>query len=259
MRKTILDIKNIICIAILVLTSVLTAQAQNVDTLFSRGNTAYKNGDYETAAASYQTILSAGYHSAELYNNLGNAYYRLGYIAPTILAYERAALLDPSDKDIEHNLTMARRKTTDNIVPLDASLTSRVWEAMVSMFTASTWGVITIVCLWIAGILFVLFLYGGNVGVRRTSFYLFIISIVLSGIFYAMNRSAHDRTNDCPYAILTATNVTVKSEPSDVGGDAFSIHEGAKFAIEETLDDWYKIRLADGKTGWLPIWAAEKI
>ncbi len=258
MRKTILGIKNIICIAVIILSG-LTAQAQNVDTLFARGNTAYKNGDYQEAAQAYQTILSAGYHSAELYNNLGNAYYRLGYIAPTILAYERAALLDPSDKDIEHNLMLARRKTTDNIVPLDASLMSRVWEMVVGMFTASVWGVITIVCLWVAGLLFVLFLYGGNVGVRRTSFYLFIIFMALSGIFYAMNRSAHDRINDCPYAILTATNVTVKSEPSNVGGDAFSIHEGTKFAIEETLDDWYKIRLADGKTGWLPIWAAEKI
>ena len=258
MRKKILDIKNIICIAILLLSG-LSIHAQNIDTLFSRGTTAYKNGDYKTAAESYQTILSAGYHSAELYNNLGNAYYRLGYIAPTILAYERAALLDPSDKDIEHNLTLARRMTTDNIVPLGTSLTSRVWEAMVGLFDASTWGIITIVCLWITGILFVMFIYGKSVGVRRTSFYLFIISIALSSLFYAMNRSAHNRINQCPYAIITATNVTVKSEPSNAGGDAFSLHEGAKFAIEETLDGWYKIRLADGKTGWLPLWAAEKI
>ncbi|MDD4820624.1 MAG: hypothetical protein PHD21_07315 [Flavobacteriales bacterium] len=245
--------------AITAILSIYNATGQNVDTLFTSANQAYKDAQYQKAADQYQQILTAGYQSAELYNNLGNSYYRLGQIAPTILAYERAALLAPSDKDIQHNLTLARRLATDTIVPLGTSLTQRVMEAVSSVFSASTWGILAIVAAWATLFLFGFFLYSHNVGVKRMSFYLFIITLLCAGAFLAMNRYNNAKVNDCPYAIVTASNITIKSEPSDAGGDAFILHEGAKLAIEESLDKWYKIRIADGKTGWIPTWAIEKI
>ena len=62
-----------------------------------------------------------------------------------------------------------------------------------------------------------------------------------------------------PYSIVTVANVTAKSEPSSAGGDVFSIHEGTKVRVMESLNKWDKIRLADGKIGWIPSEAAEKI
>ena len=34
--------------------------------------------------------------------------------------------------------------------------------------------------------------------------------------------------------------------------DFFVIHEGLKVSVEEDFGDWYKIKLSDGKVGWLP-------
>ena len=60
--------------------------AQIPDSLFIAANKDYQKADYNGAVEKYTEILDMGYISPELYNNLGNAYYRLGYIAPTILA-----------------------------------------------------------------------------------------------------------------------------------------------------------------------------
>ena len=235
------------------------AIGQNVDTLFASANKAYKDGQYQKAADEYQQILKAGYHSAELYNNLGNSFYRLKEIAPTILAYERASLLDPSDREIQHNLTLSRRMATDTIVPLGTSLSSRVIEAVSGIFSASTWGILAVIMAWCALMGFGFFMYGHGVGVKRISFYLFIVALALSGTFLGMNRYINSKVNDCHYGIVTASNVTIKSEPSDAGGDAFVLHEGAKLSLDETVDKWYKIHIADGKMGWIPVWAVEKI
>jgi tetratricopeptide (TPR) repeat protein len=42
-----------------------------------KGNNAYAAGDFERAISNYNLILNSGFESAELYLNLGNAYYKL--------------------------------------------------------------------------------------------------------------------------------------------------------------------------------------
>ncbi|NCS89373.1 MAG: SH3 domain-containing protein [Ignavibacteria bacterium] len=51
--------------------------------------------------------------------------------------------------------------------------------------------------------------------------------------------------------IVVENTVTVKLSPDHKSGDAFIIHEGLKVKLEDTIDDWVKIRLPDGKVGWL--------
>lgn len=49
---------------------------------------------------------------------------------------------------------------------------------------------------------------------------------------------------------MTST-VTVKASPRNTGTDLFIIHEGLKVQIIDALDNWYEIRLSDGKQGWM--------
>ena len=92
--------------------------AQTAVDEFERGNVFYRDGKYDQAAASYESILNQGPASSSLYFNLGNCYYRMGKIAPTILAYERALRLQPNDADTKHNLALVNLKTLDRIEPL---------------------------------------------------------------------------------------------------------------------------------------------
>lgn len=67
-------------------------------------DSAYAAADYATAVHIYEQLLSEHGESAEVYYNLGGAYYKMNEIARSILNYERALLLDPSDADIKFNL-----------------------------------------------------------------------------------------------------------------------------------------------------------
>ena len=93
-------------------------QAQNPDSIFSRANKNYNLGSYEQALAGYDSIVQIGLHSSELYFNMGNAHYKLNRIAPSILNYEKAQLLDPTNEDIQHNLRFAQNMTIDVIEEL---------------------------------------------------------------------------------------------------------------------------------------------
>jgi SH3-like domain-containing protein len=53
-------------------------------------------------------------------------------------------------------------------------------------------------------------------------------------------------------AIIIQSAVNVKSTPSKNGTDLFILHEGTKVNITDgSMRGWKKIRVADGKEGWL--------
>ena len=70
-------------------------------------NAAYNEGRFATAAENYEAILAQGQHSAKVYFNLGNAYFKQDDLAHAILYYHRALRLEPADEDIRHNLEYA--------------------------------------------------------------------------------------------------------------------------------------------------------
>jgi SH3-like domain-containing protein len=52
-------------------------------------------------------------------------------------------------------------------------------------------------------------------------------------------------------AIVFAEMVLVKSEPQKASNTVFTLHEGTKVFVLETLDNWKKIQLTDGTEGWI--------
>jgi SH3-like domain-containing protein len=43
----------------------------------------------------------------------------------------------------------------------------------------------------------------------------------------------------------------VKSSPDEKGNDLFILHEGTKVEVLDELNDWKKIRIANGTVGWI--------
>ena len=98
---------------------------------YQEGNRLYQEGDFEGALASYLRLVEAGFESGEVYYNIGNTYFKLGDVAPSILYFERARRLLPGDEDVQANLDLARSLTVDEIEPLP-----RFW-----LFSAMQWWV----------------------------------------------------------------------------------------------------------------------
>ena len=87
--------KNILTILTVLLLFAIPAKA-TVDNDFEKANELYKAGAYSEAIDMYNSVLAQGYTSAALYYNLGNAYFKQGELAQSILAYERALRLSHS-------------------------------------------------------------------------------------------------------------------------------------------------------------------
>ncbi|MEZ5083610.1 MAG: tetratricopeptide repeat protein [Bacteroidales bacterium] len=87
--------------------------AEEPDSLFFKANRAYANAYYSEAVDNYLMVVDAGYESAGLYFNLGNAYFKLNDFPSAILYYEKAKKLDPNNEDIKFNLGVANSKIVD--------------------------------------------------------------------------------------------------------------------------------------------------
>ena len=72
--------------------------------------------------------------------------------------------------------------------------------------------------------------------------------------FFEQNRIKKDKP-----AIVFAEVTAVKSEPNSAAQDAFTLHAGTKVQILETVNNYYKIQIADLKEGWIEKRAVKEI
>ncbi|VAW24789.1 Aerotolerance protein BatE [hydrothermal vent metagenome] len=220
--------------------------------LFEKANQLYVNEEYAKAINIYEQIIHSGKESAELYFNLGNAYYKTGNANMAILNYERALLLSPNDEDIIFNLRIANQFVVDNIEALPKPFFVRWYESVINLYPSDTWAIIStssfVVFLFLLGF----FIFSRSVAVKRFSFLLGILLFVVTLFTFSFSSKQSKKIKGHKYAIVFCPRVTVKSSPSSTGTDLFLIHEGLKVEISDSLDTWREIRLADGNQGWLP-------
>lgn len=219
----------------------------------------YKRGNYQQAIKDYEELLKQGVN-ADLYYNLGNAYYRTDNVTQAILAYERALMLSPGDDDIRFNLQFATSKTIDKITPESKMFFVTWYQSLVNFTSVDNWAVMAIASIVLVLLLVLMFLFGPNVMLRKIGFYggcLFFVLFVFCNFFaYQQKYNLQNRTA----AIVIAPSVTVKKTPANGSSDVFVIHEGTKVDItDKGLKDWRGIRLADGREGWLQTRQIEEI
>ena len=214
-------------------------------------DSSYVRGEYQQAIKEYESLLKNG-ASADLYYNLGNAYYRTENITKAVLNYERALLLSPSDRDIRFNLQMARSKTIDKITPEQEMFFITWYRSLVNLASVDGWARTALWALALAIVLALLYLFSDRIWLRKVGFFgaLFLIAIfVFSNIFAHQQKELLVNRKG---AIVTASSVTVKSTPDKKGTDLFILHEGTKVTItDSSMREWKGVRLADGKEGWI--------
>ncbi|MFS4415578.1 tetratricopeptide repeat protein [Maribacter sp. 2307ULW6-5] len=219
---------------------------------FNQATEAYNNGDYQEAVSHYMEILESGQHSAALYYNLGNAHYKQNHIASSIYYYEKALLLSPDDAEIKNNLAFAQNMTLDAIDTLPETGWSRFYKKITGLFTFDQWAVGGIVFMALFALLFILFGYSQYSSRKRKAFIASLIALFLAVASLAFAYLEHNAFMAKQPAIVFAEEIDVRSEPNENGTVIFQLHEGTKVNLLETLNDWKRIKLTDGKTGWLP-------
>ncbi|HEX2983006.1 MAG TPA: tetratricopeptide repeat protein, partial [Ignavibacteriales bacterium] len=231
--------------------SAANAYAVDVEYLLKKGNTEYQNKRYEQAITDYEEIIRSGYEGLSVYYNLGNSYYRTGNIGMAILNYERALKIEPNDEDVLHNLAVANALIADRIEPLPKLFIFEWFDGLVDLFSLSAWTFITYFFYLLVLSSIALYFFSGKFKLQRISFFTGIGSAALM-LFFALILfiKANKEMNES-YAIVISSAVTVKTSPDSQSSDAFIIHEGLKIKLEDEIAGWCKIKLSDGKLGWM--------
>jgi tetratricopeptide (TPR) repeat protein len=241
----------VICQCLLVI-----ALCANAQTPFDEANAAYAEGRYDDAATLYQAILDEQ-PDAQVYYNLGNVRYKQGELAQAILCYERALRLRPNYPDAKYNLKFAQSRITDNIPEQDFFVSA--WaRAVRNSLSEQTWMWLSVGLFLLMLVALLLFLLASAVGVRKSAFHIAWIALLFSIVAGLNTVSLHRRDTLRNEAIITQGIVNAKSAPDRSGTDLFTVHEGTKVTIRETIGEWCNIRVGSNQ-GWIRLQCLERI
>ena len=225
--------------------------AQNHDEVFANANELYQQGNYQEALEGYKKLVEQDTVSSELYHNIANCYYKLNQVAPAIYNYEKALLLNPANEDAKNNLVFAKRLTIDRIEQLPETFLQRLNKSILQQLHYDTWAILAIVFAFVAVALFLLFYFSFSSGIKRLFFVSSILSVILLITTLSFAYHQYGKAKNTIPAIVFADEVSVKSEPTSDADEAFTLHEGTKVLVLDEVGNWKKIKLADGKIGWL--------
>ncbi len=215
--------------------------------LYRQGNLLYEGGKFAEASRTYERIVERGVRNGHVYYNLGNAYFKQDRIGLAILAYERATRLMPRDGDLHNNLDLAKERTTDQIaveVPwfgrqaLDGVTVN---EATVAATAAG----------FLASLALVGYLLARRPRTRSATGYALLVAclVLLMAAGFLGIKIYDSMVNE--EAIVLRPTAVVRTGPDVSSEPVFTLHEGAKVQLVEHRGDWLRIRLPDGKNGWL--------
>ncbi len=237
MKKQILFIVTALILAVCSI-----AVAGEKEGLFSQGNRAYVEGDYQKALSCYQQVMEQEGISSSLLYNMANAYYHTRDIGNAVLYYERALYLDPDNLDIQKNLAMTRKdfglmeKNTDG------------WEHYFHFLNLNGWTWLASASLTVFCLIFLLRgLYrkpGRNRVLRVLSVAALCLSLV-SGIGVLSQYEWMDR------GIVTAKDASLLVSPFDTASKSSAIKDGRMVRIAKRYKDYLLVKESTGESGWI--------
>ena len=212
---------------------------------------------YRSAAAGFESLVTAGVRSAAIEYNLGNAFFRLGDLGRAITHYRRAQRIHPADNKLAANLAYARARVEPAIRPSgDRRLAQRLlfWNASTSMNLR----------FWICALSSAAGWLGLAFWLRFRKGPLLALSLSAIGLGGANAGSVAWQLRDeqaRPAAVLVAPETILRQGRGDAYERAMRqpLGAGVELRIIGQRGDWVEVELADETTGWLPAGALERV
>lgn len=218
------------------------------------GTKAYNNGDFERAIDEWRTCADNGTPDADLFYNLGNAYFRNGKIGFAIFYYRSALRLRPNDDDIQHNLKYAQAMTRDKVEDEgeENPILSGLFKAHHALSLKAQ--LIALLALFWAIALFGI--VGRIVIGERAKNICTGAIFVLTAVFCVIGSSAAYKIfvlekEIC--GVVTAADADVTSAPSDKSQTLNTLSEGTTFEVISEQGNFAEIRLGEKIKGFVKL------
>jgi len=217
----------------------------------AKANQDFSDGHFREAIDGYQSLVRSGHWSANLFYDLGNAWFRVGDFGQAILNYERALALDPRHPETQANLRLARDEA--RALEMEKNGLERYLDAG----TPTQYSIAASIAFWLA-----LFATARLFFLPRRSAKL-ITLIVLSLCLFAGALVALYTTetgsNGRDRAIVTAKNVEARLATADNAKSVLSLPPGSQIKILSERGDWIYAALPSDRRGWIPANSVERV
>jgi hypothetical protein len=226
------------------------ARAQT-DPQFAMANQDYAQGHFKEAVDGYSELVRSGHWSANLFYDLGNAYFRVGDPGQAVLNYERALALDHHHPEANANLRIVRDEAHAlELMPGSA-------ERYLRFVTVNQWTIVSAVALWVA-----IFCIVARFLSRRRSVALValsILSLLIATVALLAIYELDNGSNGHALAIVTSRGVEARLATADTANSVLALPPGTEIKILSTRGDWVYAALPNNLRGWIPAKSAELV
>jgi len=221
------------------------------DPAFAGANQAYSEGRFQEAADGYKSLVDSGRGHANLFYNLGNAWFKLGDFGKAILNYERALALDPHHPEASANLRLAR----DEARALE--LRKNRVEKYAAMATPTQYAVAAAIAVWFVlfGLTHMFFSQRRSAG--RMALIACAVAVCALSVFalYTLENGAQGRA----LAIVTGKDIEARLATADNASSILTLPAGSEVKVLSQRGDWVYAALPNDQRGWIPAQAVERV
>lgn len=230
--------------------SAVSAIAQS-DAEFAKANQEYAQGNFKKAIAGYETLVRAGRWNANLFYDLGNAYFRTRDFGRAILNYQRALALDRHHPEATANLRIAR----DEARALELQPTTL--ERHLQFASSNQYSIAAAVAFWLGifGILAVIFARRRSAALLSLSILCLLACAVAVWAIHTLDNGSKGRA----LGIVTGTNVQARLATADTANSVLALPAGSEIKILSTRGDWMYAALPNDLRGWIQTKNAERV
>jgi tetratricopeptide (TPR) repeat protein len=244
--------KNYARLLALVFCAVSTSSAfAQSDADFAKANQEYAQGNFKEAISGYETLVGSGQWSANLFYDLGNAYFRTGDFGRAILNYERALALERHHPEATANLQIARDEA--RAIEMQQS-----WpERYLQFASINQYSIAAAVAFWVGVFCIIRLIFArwrSVATIALTTFSVVVFAIALLAI-YELDRGSKGRA----LAIVTDKDVQARLATADTANSVLALPPGSEVKILSTRGDWVYAAVPNNLRGWIPAKSAELV
>lgn len=221
------------------------------DPQFTAANQEYAAGHFKEAVDRYEQPVRSGQWSANLFYDLGNAYFHTGDFGRAILNYERALQLDRHHPEAQANLRLAREEA--RALEITPSRTDR----LVAFADVNQYAIAAAIAFWIALFCFTIWVLRRRNSGRVLALAIFASAVCACGItaIFLLQNGNTGRG----LAIITAGNVTARLATADNSQTVLPLPAGSEINVVSKRGDWIFATLPNALRGWIPAKDAESV
>ena len=221
------------------------------DAEFAKANQEFAQSHFKQAISDYEALIRDGQWSANVFYDLGNAYFRASDFGRAILNYARARALEPHHPEATANLQIARDEA--HALELQPS-----WpERHLQFASVNQYSVTAAVAFWVAAFCLAALIFTPRRSAAMKSL-LVVMLLVFAGAMFAIWQLERGSKGDA-LAIVTGKDVQARLATADTANAVLALPPGSEIKVLSTRGDWIYATLPNNLRGWIAAKNAEQV